>query len=90
MKTPRKFYPVPPRNPALDQFRGRQWSESALFPAAPRLRRVARKFRPSGRVFIISRFEPTDSAGGSCIRRAFAVVASDVIAADNRISILYP
>ena len=79
MKTPVKFYPVPPRNPNLDAFRGRQWSESALFPAAPRLRRVARKFRPSGKVFVITR----DT-------RNFLAVASDVIAADNRISALYP
>ena len=79
MKTPVKFYPVPPRNPALDKFRGRKWSESALFPAAPRLRRVARRFQPSGRVFVITR----DT-------RNFLAVASDVIAADNRISALYP
>lgn len=77
MKTPRKFYPVPPRNPALDAYRGRQWSESALFPAAPR--RVHRKFRPSGKVFVITRDE-----------RRFAVVASNFVQADNRISALYP
>jgi len=76
MKTPRKFYPVPPRNPNLDPFRGRQWSESALFPAAPRRKPV--RFTPSGRVFVITR----DT-------RNFLVVASDVIAADSRVSILY-
>lgn len=76
MSAARKFYPVPPRNPALDQFRGRQWSESALFPAAPRRKPV--KFRPSGKVFVITR----DT-------RNFLIVASDVIAADNRVSILY-
>lgn len=75
MSAPRKFYPVPPRNPALDQFRGRQWSESAMFPAAPR--RVTRKFRPSGKVFIIRR-EP----------RHFAVVAANLAAAEARIDAL--
>ena len=72
-----KFYPVPERNPALDPFRGRQWSESALFPAAPRRKPV--KFRPSGKVFIIHR----DS-------RRFAVVASNLTQAEQRIDALYP
>ena len=79
MKTPVKFYPVPPRNPNLDPFRGRQWSESALFPAAPRLRRVARRFQPSGRVFVIEQ---------DC--RRFVVVATDVIKANQRFNSIYP
>ena len=79
MKTPVKFYPVPPRNPALDPFRGRQWPESAFFPAAPRLRRVARRFRPSGRVFVIEQ---------DC--RRFVVVATDVIKANQRFNAIYP
>ena len=72
-----KFYPVPPRNPALDQFRGRQWSESAFFPAAPRRKPV--KFRPSGKVFVIEQ---------DC--RRFVVVATDVIKANQRFNAIYP
>lgn len=72
-----KFYPVPERNPALDAYRGRQWSESALFPAAPRRKPV--RFVPSGKVFIIHR----DS-------RRFAVVAADLPQAEQRINALYP
>jgi hypothetical protein len=72
-----KFYPEPPRNPALDQFRGRQWSESALFPAAPRRKPV--RFVPSGKVFVIRR-EP----------RHFAVVAATLAEAEQRINALYP
>ena len=72
-----KFYPVPPRNPALDPFRGRKWSEAAF--SIPTLRALPRKFTRRGRVFVITR----DT-------RNFLVVASDAIAADNRVSILYP
>lgn len=64
-------YPTPPRNPALDPFRGRDWSR-VLNP--PKARRGPRK-----RAFVITR----DT-------RNFAVVATDVIAADNRVAILYP
>lgn len=77
MSAARKFYPVPPRNPALDAYCGRQWSESALFPAAPRRKPV--RFVPSGKVFIIRR-EP----------RHFAVVAANLAAAEARIDALLP
>ncbi len=70
-----KFYPTPPRNPALDPFRHRQWSESALFPASPRRKPV--RFVPSGKVFVIHR----DS-------RRFAVVASTLMQAEQRITSL--
>lgn len=76
MKTPVKFYPVPPRNPALDAYRGRVWSESAMWPAAPRRKPV--RFVPSGKVFIIHRDE-----------RRFAVVAADISQAEQRIDALY-
>lgn len=70
-----KFYPVPPRNPALDPFRKRQWSESAFWPAAHRRKPV--KFRPSGKVFVIRR-EP----------RHFVVVAANLAAAEARVDAL--
>lgn len=70
-------FPPPPRNPALDPFRKRQWSESAFWPTAPRRKPV--RFVPSGKVFVIHRDE-----------RRFAVVAPDFVQADNRISYLYP
>jgi hypothetical protein len=72
-----KHYPTPPRNPALDPFRLRKWSESAFL--VPTLRALPRKFTRRGKVFLIVKDE-----------RRFAVVAPNKAAAESRINALLP
>lgn len=70
-----KFYPVSPRNPALDPFRKRQWSAAAFYVAPPPPR-IPRPIR--GRAFV------------SVIEgRRFAVVAMNQPAADRRAAVLF-
>lgn len=82
-----KFYPEPPRNPALVPIKERiatvgGWSERALFPSAKAHRRTSR------RVFVISRFEVDQHDARQMNHRRFAVVAADFVQADNRITAL--
>lgn len=74
-----KFYPEPPRNPALVPIKERiaivgGWSDRALFPSAK-----VRKARQPRKVFIIRRET-----------RHFAVVAATLAEAEQRIDALYP
>ena len=74
-----KFYPEPPRNPALVPIKERiaivgGWSDRALFPSAK-----IRKARQPRKVFIIE----TDN-------RRFAVIAINAFKANQRFNALYP
>ena len=74
-----KFYPTPPRNPALVPIKERisivgGWSERALFPSSK-----IRKARQLRKVFIIE----TDN-------RRFAVIAASIFLATKRFNALYP
>lgn len=74
-----KFYPDPPRNPALIPIKERiatvgGWSDRALFPSAK-----IRKSRQPRKVFIIE----TDN-------RRFAVIAASIFLANKRFNALYP
>lgn len=62
-------YAEPQRNPALDIFRQRKWSQEALFPTVKTIAKTRRK-----KVFVIAHEA-----------RRFAVVAFDYIEASNHL-----